>query len=399
MILLAASWVLPVSGPPIRDGCVAVDEGGIIRWVGECGEEAPAGTLRDLGDGVLMPGLVNAHCHLELSHLRDLAQRTSGFVDWVETLVRERGAASAEDVRRKVASAVRAVDRDTATVAIGDVSNSLVSVEPLAESRMRAVVFHELLGWDGAQADAVLAAAQARLAGLPPGLAERGVTVKLAAHAPHSVSPELFRALGAAGGAAAVHLAESSDECRFLLDGGGDWPAFLRRRGLGHVPYTPPGLSPVRYLDGLGALGAGLLAAHAVHADDADLAILAARGVSVVVCPSSNRNLGVGVAPVPALLAAGVRVCLGTDSLASGDELDVAGEMAEISWQYPEVTAAEVVRMATRNGALALGFDDLGTLEPGRTAALAFAPAAGAIDDPERFVVEGEVHLKKVELS
>jgi cytosine/adenosine deaminase-related metal-dependent hydrolase len=94
-----------------------------------------------------------------------------------------------------------------------------------------------------------------------------------------------------------------------------------------------------------------------------------------------------------------VRVCLGTDSLASGDELDVAGEMAEISWTFPDVAAADVVRMATVNGARALGFDDLGVLEPGRTAALAFAEAAADVDDPERFVVSGEVHLKKVALA
>jgi cytosine/adenosine deaminase-related metal-dependent hydrolase len=399
VILLDASWVLPVDGPPVREGRVAVDDAGVIRWVGECGDPAsPAGTVRDLGQGVLMPGLVNAHCHLELSHVRDLAQRTGGFVEWIEALVLERGALAEDEIRRRVESAVRAVDRDTATVAIGDISNTLVSVAPLADSGLRAVVFHEVLGWDGAQAETVVAAGRERMAALPAGLDRRGVTVKLAAHAPHSVSPSLFRALRELGGPAALHVAESPSECRFLLDGGGDWPAFLGRRGLAHVPFTPPGVSPIRYLDDLGLLHEGLLAAHCVHADAADAATLAARGVSVVVCPSSNRNLAIGLAPVPTLLAAGVRVCLGTDSLASGDELDVSGEMAEVAWTFPDIPAAEVVRMATLNGARALGFDDLGRVAPGCAAALAFAESEHALDDPERYVVSGEVHLKKVEL-
>jgi cytosine/adenosine deaminase-related metal-dependent hydrolase len=398
MRLIEASWVLPVSGPPIRDGRVAVDEGGIIRWVGRRGDaDEPSGMLHDLAHGVLMPGLVNAHCHLELSHLRDLAQRVDGFVPWVEALVAERAVATPEEIVREVERAIRTLE-ETGTVAVADISNTLVSVEPLARSSLRAVVFHEIIGWDGERAEAVRAAAAAHRGELPGDLEARGVSVRVAAHAPHSVSPALLRALVADGGPAAIHLAESPSECRFLQDGGGDWPDFLKRRGLGRVPFAPSGLSPVQYLEGLGALHAGLLAAHAVHTDEADAALLAERGVSVVVCPSSNRNLQVGVPPVQRLLAAGVRVCLGTDSLASGDELDVAGEMAEAGWLFPDVSAREVIRMATASGAAALGLSDLGTLEAGRRAALAFAPSATPIDDPEAYVVSGEVKLARVRL-
>jgi aminodeoxyfutalosine deaminase len=388
---LAASWVLPVDAPPIRDGAVVVSRGR-VEWVGPR-RDAPSGSVDDLGAGVLMPGLVNAHCHLELSHLSDLRAERSGFVPWVGAVIRARQASAPERARACAAEAIGWLERETATVAVGDVSNTLDALPPLLASTLYAVVFHELLAWDPARADEVMAAAEARQAAAGGG--DR-VRIRLAAHAPHSVSPALFARLRERGGPAAVHLAESPAECAFLRDGTGEWPAFLRERGLGHVPWQPSGLSPVQYLDRLGVLRPGLLAAHAVHTDDDDAATLARRGVAVAVCPSSNRNLGVGVAPVERLLAAGVRVCLGTDSAASGDDLDVAREMRELARQHPEVPRREIIRMATAAGAAALGFADLGSIAPGRAAALAFATAAEAPADPEAFVLSEGARLRRV---
>lgn len=390
--LLAASWVLPVSAPPIRDGAVAIDAGR-ITWVGPR-RDAPPGSVQDLGAGVLMPGLVNAHCHLELSHLRGLAPERPGFVPWVEALIRERAAVPVEEARHAAAEAVRWIERETATVAIGDVSNTLDTVPLLAESELHAVVFHELIGWDPAPAAAVLESARVRQASLAP-TGDR-IRIRLAAHAPHSVSPALFAKLREGGGPATVHLAESPAEARFLSHGDGEWAEFLRSRALGGVPFEPAGSSPVQYLDRLGVLYPGLLVAHAVQTDEADARTLAARGVFVVVCPSSNRNLDVGVAPVPRLLAAGVPVCLGTDSVASGDDLDVAREMLEVRRAFPELPARAIVRMATLTGAEALGFPNLGAIEPGRAALLAFAAARSAPDDPEAFLVSGAAALRRV---
>jgi cytosine/adenosine deaminase-related metal-dependent hydrolase len=111
--------------------------------------------------------------------------------------------------------------------------------------------------------------------------------------------------------------------------------------------------------------------------------------VSVALCPRSNRNLAAGTAPVPRLIAAGVRLCLGTDSLASAATLDLVEEMALLQAQFPDLDPAIVVRMATAGGAAALGLDDLGTIEPGRSAALAFAPSAASPADPCRFLTSG----------
>ncbi len=394
MLLLTASWVLPVAAPPLRRGLVAVEDGH-VAWVGPEGDPArPAGPLRDLGRGVLLPGLVNAHVHLELSHLAGEIPGGAGFVPWVEGVVASRGRFPEAAVRTATAGAIRFLE-ERGTVAVGDVSNTLGHLDLLAASRLLGVVFLELLAWDPAKADATLAFGEERLAVVRPGL-RPGLEVRLAAHAPHSVSPPLLRALVARGGPAALHLAESREEAAFLRDGGGDWPAFLERRGLGHVPFTPEGKTPVAYADGLGVLHERLVAAHGVQVDAADRETLARRGVHVVLCPRSNRNLGVGTADVPALLAAGVRLALGTDSLASAESLDMLEDAVLLRLQFPGLDPAAIVRMATIGGAEALGLLDLGAIAPGKRAALAFAAADRPPEEPHAFLLSGDARLAPV---
>ncbi len=122
---------------------------------------------------------------------------------------------------------------------------------------------------------------------------------------------------------------------------------------------------------------------------------LAGRGVAVAVCPRSNRRLGVGLPPVPAMLAAGVALALGTDSLASAGSLDLMDDVAVLHREFPTLDPAHLVRMATLGGARALGLGDLGTIEPGKRAALAYAPAAEPPVDPLAYLVSG-VHVTPV---
>jgi len=395
MEILTASWVLPVASPPLRGGRVAV-ESGRVAWVGRGGDPGePEGRLRDLGPGILVPGFVNAHCHLELSHLAGLLPGSVGFVPWVESVVASRGRLGEEDVRSAIASAIRFLE-ERGTVAVGDISNALGHLDLLSTSRLSAVVYLELLAWDPAKAEAVLAFAEERLLAAEAWL-RPGLDVRLAAHAPHSVSPALFGLLVERGGPAALHLAESPEEAEFLAGRGGAWPAFLERRGLGHVAFAPPGLSPVRYADRLGALHPRLVAAHGVQVDARDREVLSSRGVHVVVCPRSNLHLGVGAADVPALLASGVRLALGTDSLASAGTLDVLDDAVLLRRQFPDLDPAAILRMATLGGAEALGFDDLGAIAPGKRAALAFA-ADGSGADPLAVLLSGEARLEPVAL-
>jgi cytosine/adenosine deaminase-related metal-dependent hydrolase len=277
---------------------------------------------------------------------------------------------------------------------VGDVSNALAHLDLLAAAGLRSVVFLEILGWDPALASAALESAESRLADLPHGLAAAGVEVRLAAHAPHSVSPQLLRGLAEKGGPAAIHLAESRAEVEFLRDGGGPWAAFLEERGLGHVGFAPAGRSPVAHLEATGALHPGLVAAHCVQVDAADAQRLARSGTRAVLCPRSNQALGVGLPPLPLLLRAGVPLALGSDSLASAPSLHVLEDAALLHAAYPEVDPLVLVRMATLGGAEALGFDELGALEPGRLARLAFATCQEPPADPAAFLVSGRARLR-----
>jgi cytosine/adenosine deaminase-related metal-dependent hydrolase len=374
--VLKASWILPIGGPPLRDGWIRVEDDRITA-LGSGG-----GVLgRDLGRGVLMPGLVNAHCHLELSHLAGRIGARD-FVPWVGELVAKRRETAPEEVRAKIADAIAGMV-EAGTAAVGDISNDLDHLDLLAASPLRAVVFYELLAWDPSRAGEVFEGARGRVDGLPPGRPE----VRLAAHAPHSVSPDLLRRLGVRLGA--LHLAESPAEAAYLRGGGGEWGRFLAERGLGHVSFEGARMSPVAYARSLGILHPGLLAAHCVQVDATDLALLKESGCAVVVCPRSNRRLGVGVAPVEALLEAGIRVCLGTDSLASAPTLDVWDDVLALRESVPGISPTTLLRMATSSGAEALGLRDLGTLAPGKRAEFAFVPLESDEGDPSLLALSG----------
>jgi cytosine/adenosine deaminase-related metal-dependent hydrolase len=398
MQILSASWVVPVDAPPIAGGRVAVAEGR-VQWVGRAGEAgAPEGPVTDLGDGVLMPGLVNAHCHLELSHLAGQVDTSRGFVHWVEEVVEKRKGVDEKDVRAGARRGISQLE-STGTVAVGDVSNTLKHVDLLENSALQAIIFHELLSWDPAKAILLLTAAD-QVEKLSnrwlPGQKKLKTDVRIAAHAPHSVSPKLMSGIVSRGGPFSIHLAESPQESEFLMQGEGEWAAFLARRGAGSVTFDPPRLSPVRYLDSVGALRSGMVAVHCVHCDADDRALLAERGAHAVICPRSNAALGVGTADVPALLAAGVKLALGTDSLAGVETLDLLADAAAIQRTFPSLAPEAIVRMATRGGAEALGLDDLGTIEPGRQAALAFAPGEAGLRDPLAFLTSGQAQARRV---
>jgi aminodeoxyfutalosine deaminase len=380
--------------PPLPNGRVAVQDGRVV-WVGLVGEAGePQGPVRRLGPGVLLPGLVNAHCHIELSHLRHRIDFSLGFVPWVQNLIDARRDENAQVVRLKVQDALRALET-TGTVAVGDISNTLAHLDLLANSPLHAVVFYELIGWDPAQAKTVLDKALARLAQLDPELGESDVRVMMGAHAPHSVSRDLFTLMSAQGAPATIHLAESPAEMRFFMTGNGDWSDFLKRR-VGPVPFQAPGISPVAYLRSIGVLRPKLIAAHCTQADDDDVADLAASGVSIAVCPRSNRNLKVGLPPVQKMVDAGINVCIGTDSLASVPTLDLMDDIGALRRAVPTLGAETLVRMATVAGASALGLDDLGTIAPGKRAQLVHASAYTAPGDPFEFLVSGEARPRPV---
>ena len=392
MIRFHASWILPISEPPIRDGWVAVDRGRVAA----IGRRAPSGIgAADvaLGAVAVMPGLVNAHTHLELSYLRDELSPASSFITWARSVIaarRERPADAPEILNAVDLAVAEATAAGTAVV--GDISNTLVTFGSIARSPLAAVVFYELIRFNAPHPEAFVEAACREIEALAQ---TDQVRASLAAHAPYSVSPLVFRAIRAAIDRmpfvpCSVHLSESAEEVEFMRSGEGDWRALLEELGAWDPAWVRPGVSPVQFLDESGFLDSRTLAVHGVQMSSADLARLAMRGTTLVTCPRSNGHTGAGAPPISDFYKSGVRVAVGTDSLASAPDLNVFAELATMRALAPQVAASALLDSATNQGARALGFDaDYGTIEPGKVARLLAVEIPPDAGDVEEYLVSG----------
>jgi cytosine/adenosine deaminase-related metal-dependent hydrolase len=394
-MILTAEWVLPIVEPPIHRGLVTIEDGVVRatdRWPD--GEAAPTGAV-PLGRVALLPALVNAHTHLELSHLHGRVPSGPDFNAWVRTLMALRRAEPRRDGPDVVAAAGRAIAQARAcgTGLVGDVGNTLASVPLLRAAGMPGHVFHELIGFNTPDPVGQVAAARARIEEV--GGETDGVRVSLAPHAPYSVSPALFAAIredldAHPGARSTVHLAESADEVEFLRHGTGPTRDMLVELGAWSDAWEAPGTSPVDYLAALGLLDCRVLVVHGVQCEGGDLDRLRAAGATLVSCPRSNRHVGAGTPPIEAFYAVGVDVAFGTDSLASVEDLNLFAELAEARRLAPRVTARTLLRSATLVGARALGADDAyGSVEAGKHAALIAVRVPDGVTDVEEFLVSG----------
>jgi cytosine/adenosine deaminase-related metal-dependent hydrolase len=377
-----AAWVLPMDRPPIRGGSVTVDRGVIMSV-----EEQASGQAEDLGSVVILPGLINAHTHLELSWLCGQLPPADSMPAWTASLIALRRSVPAEPNEPIVAAIAAA--RAAGTCLVGDVGNTFAAYEPLADSDMSAAVFHEIIGFNPPDADAVVARAAQQIAQLRP---IGWLRPSIVPHAPYSVSPALFTAIErhAGDGPVSIHLGESEAEIEFLRDGSGAWRTLLESIGVWDPSWTPPGCRPVEYMHRLGLVNENLIAVHGVQFTDDDLSRLAAARATLVTCPRSNRWTGAGVPPIDRFYASAARVAIGTDSLASVDDLSLFAEMAEVRRLAPSVPARAILASATRVGAEALGFaSELGTLTPGKRAEIIAVRLPANVPDVEEYLLSG----------
>jgi cytosine/adenosine deaminase-related metal-dependent hydrolase len=377
---------------PLRDAAVILAPDGTIEDVGPAGEILPrhAGLVVERIHGVIFPALINAHVHLELSALRGQIAGGSGFVPWVERLIGARSESTEEDQAAAIDRAVS--DLVTyGTGAVGEVTNSLAAVAALARAKIGGSIFHEVFGLDRT-------AIMARVDGLKAELEERIRTWPtsdlLYAPAPHTLyttHPDAVRSLAeharARGLSTSLHLAEHAAERTALENGKGTVPAWLSDR-LKIKPdlLTWPMLSPVAQADALGALGPHVIAVHLADARPAELALVAKRGSPVVLCPRSNLHIETKCPPLLDVRNAGIEAALGTDSLASNASLDVLAEARALGDRFSSVPARELLRMATWNGARALGRPELGRIRRGARPGIVGVDG-DRIDDPASFLL------------
>ena len=303
--------------------------------------------------------------------------------------MRARDPASSSDPAA-IRSAIEAV-RLSGTGLVGDIGNTLAAVPELRMSPLRARVFREVVGFPDTLADQVVTAALDEICGAD---VNADVRVGLAAHAPYSVGARALRALGRAsqslGGPRAIHLGESPDEIEFLARGHGPWRDLLERIGRWDPAWAVPGIGPVAYLEQMGWLSSELVVAHGVQLSDDELARLGEAGATLVTCPRSNRWTGVGDPPLDRFVRSGVRLAVGTDSLASAPDLNLFAELARLRELSSEVPARVLLASATVHGARALGFGgELGEIAPGSHASLIAVPVPDESLDVEEYLVGG----------
>jgi cytosine/adenosine deaminase-related metal-dependent hydrolase len=373
MRVVSARWVIPIERPPIPDGAVAVQDDGTIAAVGLRAEVRA--TFPDAPEehalGALLPGLVNAHAHLELSALAGGVPGGRGLVAWAGAAMAA-GRALPLPRRRDAAAEAAAAAARLGTAAIGDVGDTLAAAEGIGKAGLRGVLFHELLGSrEAATGDALADAAREKGALDAQGAWPAGLRWTRAPHAVYSASPDLLRRIFAAAAAesrpTSIHVAEDPDELALLRDGTGRWPAVLASMGVDPATRVS-GKSPVATLADLGAFDtpAPPLLVHMVHADDGDRRLARRAGAAVVLCPRSNLHIGGELPDVAALLVDGLPIALGTDSLASTPDLSLWGELAALAAHVPGVPAARWLEAATEGGARALALPACGALAPGK---------------------------------
>lgn len=364
---LTARWIFPVAAAPLERGTITLRDDRIVAV-------EPHGTRtadQDLGNVALLPGFVNAHTHLDLSGMAGQCPPTPDFTAWLQGVIRFRRGRTAEDVRADVQ---RGIDESlrSGTTLLGDISGEGTSWSSLAGARLRAIVYRE---WIGLTQERLR---QAKYF-LPRWMTDHGPTPTckpgISPHAPYSVHTSLIDLTCTTGLPFCIHLAETSAELELLAYRRGPFVSFLCELGA----WNPEGLAP--------SINSILVrtrrANHPLYVHANYLppdAPIPSHG-TIVYCPRTHAAFGHSPHPFRAFLARGVRVALGTDSLASNPDLSVLAEARFVHAQYPDVAGATVLRLVTLSGAEALGWaEETGSLTPGKSADLVVLP----LPDEER---------------
>jgi cytosine/adenosine deaminase-related metal-dependent hydrolase len=400
-MLLRARTVLPVATPPIEDGAVLV-QGDRIASVGRWADLRRdwSGPTEDLGEAILLPGLINAHCHLDYTDMAGQLVPGLNFTDWIKTITMLKGTWTAEDYRRSWLNGATQLLRNGTTSVVDIEAMPALLPELLSATPLRV---HSLLEMTGVRSrlSPVEMLAETERAVDRIGTVRR--SAGLSPHAPYSTVPELLRLSGELarrrGWLVCTHVAESQAEFDMFMYRRGpmfDWLKSQRDPGdCGHG-------SPVRAVASQGLLGPNFIAAHVNHLWIDDARSLAESGSHVVHCPSSRAYFGHKMFPFAQLVDAGVNVCLGTDSAASlpktrGEvpSLNLFDEMRIFAANHVGVSPETIVRMATMNGAKAMGRSgDLGQLTVGTVADLAVIGGSATKDRYEAVVCRGGGDLR-----
>ena len=383
-MILRAKWVVPVATPPIENGAVAV-EGDTVTAIGPS-SDVTGGDVRDLGEVVLAPGLINAHCHLDYTAFVNQVEWRGSFIEWILQLVALKQLKSEKQYLAGFKAGSEQLLKSGTTTVV-----NIESFPPLIDqivTPLRVVWCLELIDFKRTDTPEQLIADAVAVVDAHPGL-----RFGLSPHAPYTASAELYRlAARYARGRhllLTTHLAESEEEDDMFRRGTGHMYDYFSRAGRDMADCKHHG--PVQMLQEMEGLTPECLVAHANCLTPVDVKLFAQTGAHIVHCPRTHRFFRRPTPLLESLVHAGVNVCLGTDSLASNDQLSMFAEMQELARTFPRWSAEQIFALATVNAAKALNQPDkLGKIAPGATADLIAVPLDGPIVDPYEAVVFAE---------
>jgi cytosine/adenosine deaminase-related metal-dependent hydrolase len=366
---LSADYIFTVSGDPIKDGLVAMHQDGEIDAVYTAETAKSITEPIERYKGIIVPGFVNAHCHLELSHLHGKIPKGTGLVPFLKAVISQRTADENE-----VLTAMKTNDQrmfDNGIVAVGDISNNHLSKPIKQSSKIYYHTFVELLGFDPAKAEIVFNKALELKSGFAP------LHASLVPHAPYSVSERLFSLLREYSEShenlCSMHNQESLAETDLFMNKSGDFLDFYKMLNLELSFFKSRFQSSIRSILPLFSAKQKTLLVHNTYSSREDLAAVSASGNEIYWCFCPNANLYIeGRLPdIDQFLADDNKITLGTDSLASNDKLCILSELKVLSEYFPKLSFSQTIRWATRNGAEFLGIDKrFGSIEKGKTPGL-----------------------------
>ncbi len=365
----SADYVLPITGKAIRDGIVEITESGIIQGVFTPGSPMVSGKTIKKHQGIITPGFVNAHCHLELSHLKGVIPKRTGLVSFLQQVISLRAADEP-----KVQSAMEAADKqlyDHGIVAVGDHANTGISASVKAASKIHYHTFVETLGFEPHLADQKLAEAVVIASQF------RKETPSITAHAPYSVSKELFKLLNDDAlqrrKPLSIHNQESEAENQLFRYKTGQFLDFYNALGQDITNFKAQARNSLQTFMPYLSLDTPVLLVHNTYTSSKYIFFIERQGRNVTWCFCPNANLYIeGTLPkIKNFIHYQHNITLGTDSLASNDRLCILSELKTIHRHFPDLALTETIKWVTINGAQFLGIaENYGSLENGKSPGL-----------------------------
>ena len=381
----SADWIFPISSPPLKNGGISMDENGTVIGIYTAEQISELNVTHQKYTGAIVPGFINTHCHLELSHMIGQIPEQTGLVKFVQSIIKSRFA-EAEQIEMSMQAADQQMF-DNGIVAVGDISNQITSKGVKQQSKIHYHTFIEALSFNPERANATMNYANEIKNQFSP------LSASVVPHAPYSVSPELFKLINEAAeqdnALLSIHNQETTDENLFFENKSGGFLDLYKFLGLDISFFMPSEKTSLQtWLPYIKKQKTLLVHNTVSDLDDIAFAKRNHHDLYWCLCPQANLYIENSLPDVDLLVRENLKITLGTDSLASNHQLNILAEMKTLQ-EHKKVDFEKLLQWATINGAEFLGLNaQLGTVEPGKR------PGLNLIQLSEDFIIQSDQIIK-----